>query len=387
VLNPTRRDAGTPIKLDLVVAGTTEGVLMVESEAQELSEDDHAGRVMFGHQQFQPVIQAIIKLAETAAKEPWDDPVASYDQGPQGRGHGQVWCRAAGSLGHQAEAGATTPLAPCAEGRVRSIERYRCRRKPAWPCLQEARNPTSCASTSSKTGKRIDGRDGKTVRPIVSEVACCRAPTARPCSPVVKHRRSWLPRSAPVRTSRSLTRSKANTVKPSCCTTTSRPTRSVKLAAWAAPAAAKSATASWHGAPCARCCRAKEDFPYTVRIVSEITESNGSSSMATVCGSSLSLMDAGVPLESLAGIAMGLIKEGERFAVLSDIMGDEDHLGDMDFKVAGTWKRHHLAADGHQDHLDHPGDHGNRTGSGQGRAFAHSGEMSQGADGGPRWRQ
>jgi polyribonucleotide nucleotidyltransferase len=98
----------------------------------------------------------------------------------------------------------------------------------------------------------------------------------------------------------------------------------------------------------------KEDFPYTIRVVSEITESNGSSSMATVCGSSLAMMDAGVPLaRPVAGIAMGLIKEGKDFAVLSDILGDEDHLGDMDFKVAGTEERHHRAADGHQDHRHH----------------------------------
>ncbi len=106
----------------------------------------------------------------------------------------------------------------------------------------------------------------------------------------------------------------------------------------------------------------KESFPYTVRVVSEITELNGSSSMATVCGASLSLMDAGVPLaRPVAGIAMGLIKEADGFAVLSDILGDEDHLGDMDFKVAGTDRRRHRAADGHQDHLDHRGDHAHRA--------------------------
>ena len=107
---------------------------------------------------------------------------------------------------------------------------------------------------------------------------------------------------------------------------------------------------------------AKDEFPYTIRVVSEITESNGSSSMATVCGSSLALMDAGVPLKRpTAGIAMGLILEDKRFAVLSDILGDEDHLGDMDFKVAGTEQRHHLAADGHQDRRHHRGDHEGRA--------------------------
>ena len=109
----------------------------------------------------------------------------------------------------------------------------------------------------------------------------------------------------------------------------------------------------------------KAGFPYTIRVVSEITESNGSSSMATVCGGSLALMDAGVPLQrAVAGIAMGLILEGKKFAVLSDILGDEDHLGDMDFKVAGTRNRRHLAADGHQDHRHHRGDHERRAQSG-----------------------
>jgi polyribonucleotide nucleotidyltransferase len=122
----------------------------------------------------------------------------------------------------------------------------------------------------------------------------------------------------------------------------------------------------------------KDSFPYTIRVVSEITESNGSSSMATVCGTSLALMDAGVPLaRPVAGIAMGLIKEDERFAVLSDILGDEDHLGDMDFKVAGTEERHHRAADGHQDHLDHRGDHEGRLGQAKDGRLHILGEMNK----------
>ena len=127
-------------------------------------------------------------------------------------------------------------------------------------------------------------------------------------------------------------------------------------------------------------CRRRRTSPTRIRIVSEITESNGSSSMATVCGASLALMDAGVPLpRPVAGIAMGLIKEGDGFAVLSDILGDEDHLGDMDFKVAGTETRRHRAADGHQDHLDHRGDHADRARPGQGRPPAHPGRDGQGA--------
>ncbi len=124
----------------------------------------------------------------------------------------------------------------------------------------------------------------------------------------------------------------------------------------------------------------KEEFPYTIRVVSEITESNGSSSMATVCGTSLALMDAGVPLKRpTAGIAMGLILEDKRYAVLSDILGDEDHLGDMDFKVAGTERRRHLAADGHQDRRHHRRDHEGRARPGQGRPPAHPRRDGEGA--------
>ena len=127
------------------------------------------------------------------------------------------------------------------------------------------------------------------------------------------------------------------------------------------------------------------EFPYTIRVVSEITESNGSSSMATVCGASLALMDAGVPLKRpTAGIAMGLILEGERFAVLSDILGDEDHLGDMDFKVAGTEHGRHLLADGHQDRRHHREDHEGRARPGEGRPSAYPPRNGQGADQRPR---
>ena len=128
------------------------------------------------------------------------------------------------------------------------------------------------------------------------------------------------------------------------------------------------------------CCRRKEEFGYSMRVVSEITESNGSSSMASVCGGCLALMDAGVPIKAhVAGIAMGLIKEGNRFAVLTDILGDEDHLGDMDFKVAGTDERHHRAADGHQDPGHHQGDHEGRAGRRPRKARLHIlGKMKRG---------
>ena len=122
------------------------------------------------------------------------------------------------------------------------------------------------------------------------------------------------------------------------------------------------------------------DFPYTIRIVSEILESNGSSSMASVCGGSLAMMDAGVPIRgAVAGVAMGLIKEGKKYAILTDILGTEDHLGDMDFKVAGTRERHHVHPDGHQDRGPRPPDHEGSAGAGQGRPPAHPRRDEQGA--------
>ena len=128
-----------------------------------------------------------------------------------------------------------------------------------------------------------------------------------------------------------------------------------------------------------------EEFPYTIRVLSDITESNGSSSMATVCGGCLALMDAGVPIKRpVSGIAMGLILEGKDFAVISDILGDEDHLGDMDFKVAGTERGHHLAADGHQDRRHHRGDHAGRARPGQCRPRPHPRRDGQGARPYPR---
>ncbi len=335
VLNP-KLDELPNSKLDLVVAGTVEGVLMVESEAKELSEDVMLGAVMFGHRAFQPVIQAIIELAEAAPRSLGICPKAGR-RPPRSK---------------RACAMRSPPISPppMRSERSRRARTSSTRPRPRSPNSSATRpnarsrasssrssRRTSCAAPSS-TARRAS--TGATPRPCArsrSRSACCRAPTARRSSPAARPRRSSWRRSAPARTSRSSTRSKANTARTSCCTTTSRPMRPARPAAWALPGGARSATASSPGARSIRLLPEKEKFPYTIRVVSEITESNGSSSMATVCGASLSLMDAGVPLpRPVAGIAMGLIKEKDKFAVLSDILGDEDHLGDMDFKVAGT---------------------------------------------------
>ena len=231
------------------------------------------------------------------------------------------------------------------------------------------------------TGKRIDGRDTKTVRPIVAEVGVL--PRAHGSALFTRgETQALVVATLGTGQDEQIIDALEGEYREHFMLHYNFPPYSVGEARphGLARAAARSATASSPGARCVRCCRSKDKFPYTIRIVSEITESNGSSSMASVCGGSLSLMDAGVPLERpVAGIAMGLIKEGERFAVLSDILGDEDHLGDMDFKVAGTEQRHHRAADGHQDHLDHRGDHEGRARPGEGRPPAHPGRDGQGA--------
>ena len=336
VLNPTAEQM-TTTGLDLVVAGTTEGVLMVESEAQELSEAVMLGAVTFGHERFQPVIQAIIELAEHAAKEPWELPEPAAET-VQLRGRVDELARAALAEAYQerqkqvrhekvsaAKKAATEALA--AEGSDPD------KAKP----LLKALEADVVRAAILDTGLRIDGRDTKTVRPIVAEVGV-------------------LPRA---HGSALFTRGETQAL---CVATLGTgqdeqvidalegerrehfllhynfPPYSVGEAGRMGSPGRREIG---HGKLAWRAIRpvlpSKDRFPYTLRVVSEITESNGSSSMATVCGGSLALMDAGVPLtRPVAGIAMGLIKEDRGFAVLSDILGDEDHLGDMDFKVAGT---------------------------------------------------
>ena len=340
VLNP-HLDEMPESKLDLVVAGTVDAVLMVESEAQELPEDMMLGAVMFGHRSFQPVIDAIIKLAEVAAKEPRDH-VARRSLPTSSR---RCWGCAEADLrdaykntDKQARYGAVD----AAKAKVKAHFAPAGEEEPKWSSEQVA---TVFKELQGKivrwnildTGSRIDGRDLKTVRPIVSEVGI-------------------LPRT---HGSALFTRGETQAIVVATLGTGEDEQyvdaltgmyKETFLLHYNFPPYSVGETGRMgspgrreigHGKLAWRAIRPMlpepEQFPYTLRVVSEITESNGSSSMATVCGTSLALMDAGVPLaKPVAGIAMGLIKEGERFAVLSDILGDEDHLGDMDFKVAGT---------------------------------------------------
>ena len=337
VLNPTM-DAVDGSALDLVVAGTREGVLMVESEAQELTEEVMLGAVVFGHTGFQPVIDAIIDLAEECAKEPWDLPAPAYDRAA-------VKAKLRETVGADVEAAYTETVK-----QVR-YEKIGAAKAKALEALAESFEPQAIATEFKeleadilrgavlKTGRRIDGRDTKTVRPIVSEVGVL--PRAHGSALFTRgETQALVVTTLGTSQDEQIIDALEGEYREHFMLHYNFPPYSVGEAGRMGSPGRREIG---HGKLAWRAIHPllpkKEDFPYTLRVVSEVTESNGSSSMATVCGTSLSLMDAGAPLpRPVAGIAMGLIKEDDGFAVLSDILGDEDHLGDMDFKVAGTEK-------------------------------------------------
>jgi len=339
VLNP-QIDEMSESQLDLVVAGTQDAVLMVESEAKELSEDIMLGAVMFGHRHFQPVIEAIIKLAEKAAKEPRElavadtaalekemraliekDLRAAYAIPEKVERHKAIDAAKERVMGHFCPADVAEPkyLALQVAGVFKDLEAKIVR----WNILDN--------------GNRIDGRDVKTVRPINCEVGVL--PRTHGSALFTRgETQALVVATLGTGEDEQFVDALQGTYKETFLLHYNFPPFSVgETGRLGAPGRREIG----HGKLAWRAIHPvlppHTEFPYTIRVVSEITESNGSSSMATVCGTSLSLMDAGVPLKRpTAGIAMGLIKEEERFAVLSDILGDEDHLGDMDFKVAGT---------------------------------------------------
>jgi polyribonucleotide nucleotidyltransferase len=338
ILNPTL--AHVPVsKLNLVVAGTAEGVLMVESEAHELSEAQMLDAVMFGHSQFQPVINAIIDLAEDCAKEPWE----LSPEDPQ-----------KGKLVERLQELATSDLKSAYSTKEKTLrhEKVGVVKKQTIEALKEEGFPETLATTEFKeleknlvrgeilkSGTRIDGRDTKTVRQIVSEVGLL--PRTHGSALFTRgDTQALVVATLGTGQDEQIIDALEGEYKENFLLHYNFPPYSVgETGRLGGPGRREVG----HGKLAWRALHplmpSKEKFPYTVRVVSEITESDGSSSMATVCGSSLALMDAGVPLDRpVAGIAMGLIKEGKEFAVLSDIIGDEDHLGDMDFKVAGTDK-------------------------------------------------
>ncbi len=336
VLNP-QIDEMPNSKLDLVVAGTTEGVLMVESEAQELSEEVMLGAVMFGHSAFQEVIQAIIALAEACAKDPWDMPAPNQHEETVKRRLREVAGEAV-RTGYR-ETAKQMRHEKLDAAKKAALEALVAEELPADVVAREFKELESDIVRGSilDTGRRIDGRDLVTVRPIVSEVGVL--PRAHGSALFTRgETQAIVVTTLGTGQDEQIIDALAGEYREHFLLHYNFPPYSVGEAGRMGSPGRREIG---HGKLAWRAIRPlmpeKEKFPYTIRVVSEITESNGSSSMATVCGSSLSLMDAGVPLtRAVAGIAMGLIKEGERYAVLSDILGDEDHLGDMDFKVAGT---------------------------------------------------
>jgi polyribonucleotide nucleotidyltransferase len=336
ILNPTGDQMKTS-ELELVLAGTSEGVLMVESEAQELSEEVMLGAVDFGHKAFQPVIAAIIELAEHAAKEPWPLPEKSVEEL---------------SLAARVDALGRAGIAEAYQEKVKQARHDKvsaAKKAAAAALVAEGLDPEKAKGVFHdleadvvrnailETGIRIDGRDTRTVRPIIAEVGIL--PRAHGSALFTRgETQAFCVATLGTGQDEQVVDSLLGEYRERFMLHYNFPPYSVGEAGRMGSPGRREVG---HGKLAWRAVHPllpeKDRFPYTLRVVSEITESNGSSSMATVCGTSLALMDAGVPLKRpVAGIAMGLIKEDRGFAVLSDILGDEDHLGDMDFKVAGT---------------------------------------------------
>ncbi len=336
ILNP-RQEELEESDLDLVVAGTRDGVLMVESQANELDEEVMLGSVVYAHEQIQPVIDMIIRMAEGCAKDAWDLPAA-----PEGQDE----------LLEVLKDRAEKPLrdAYTITAKQERMEAVGVVKSDLMTALAEEEKDVDMAASLFKklekdvvrgnilkTGKRIDGRDTSTVRPIESEVGVL----DRSHGSALFTRgetQALVVTTLGTGQDEQIIDAIEGEYRRNFMLHYNFPPYSVGEAGRMGSPGRREIG---HGKLAWRAIRPlmpdHEDFPYTVRIVSEVTESNGSSSMATVCGSSMALMDAGVPLKRpCAGIAMGLIKEEDEFAVLSDILGDEDHLGDMDFKVAGT---------------------------------------------------
>ncbi len=340
VLNPTTDELKTSI-LDLVVAGTQDAVLMVESEAKELSEEIMLGAVMFGHKHFQPVIEAIIRLAEKAAKEPRNFKPADHSA-----------CEKAVLKIAEKDLRKAYKITAKAE-RYKAVDAVKAKVVEALVSSEPDGKKTfskeevggQFKEAQAKIvrwnilddGIRIDGRDVKTVRQIVAETGFL--PRTHGSALFTRgETQALVVATLGTADDEQFIDALDGTYKETFLLHYNFPPYSVGEAGRMGSPGRREIG---HGKLAWRAVHpmlpTKEEFPYTLRVVSEITESNGSSSMATVCGTSLALMDAGAPLKApVAGIAMGLILEGKRFAVLSDILGDEDHLGDMDFKVAGT---------------------------------------------------
>jgi len=344
VLNPTMSQLKESSKLNLVVAGTEQGVMMVESEALELSEDIMLGGVVYGHEQMQAAIQAVHELAEVAGKPAWEWKAAPKNESLIGR------------VAELAEASLREAFS-MKQKQARNARLQEIRKKVAEQLDAEAKqigveiDPHELKdiyfNLESKIVRgqildgepRIDGRDTRTVRPISVRVGVL--PRTHGSALFTRGETQALV-TVTLGTGRDeqIIDALAGEYRERFMMHYNMPPYATGETGRIGPSKRREIG---HGRLAKRALvgllPTQEDFGYSIRVVSEITESNGSSSMASVCGGSLALMDSGVPIKAhVAGIAMGLIKEGNRFAVLSDILGDEDHLGDMDFKVAGTDK-------------------------------------------------
>ncbi len=336
ILNPTAEQMKDS-QLDLVVAGTADGVLMVESEAHELPEDVMLGAVTFGHQAFQPVIEAIIELAERAAREPWQLPEPSEEAKSLAARLDALARPAVTEAYHEKDKQARHEKLETAK--AKALETIVAEGLDAEKVLALFKDLEADIVRNAilDTGHRIDGRDTRTVRPIIAEVGVL--PRAHGSALFTRgETQALVVATLGTGQDEQIVDALEGEYRENFMLHYNFPPYSVGEAGRMGSPGRREIG---HGKLAWRAIHPllpdKEKFPYTMRVVAEITESNGSSSMATVCGSSLALMDAGVPLRRpVAGIAMGLIKEDRGFAVLSDILGDEDHLGDMDFKVAGT---------------------------------------------------
>ncbi|MCC6863925.1 MAG: polyribonucleotide nucleotidyltransferase [Rhodobacteraceae bacterium] len=341
VLNPSIDDLQSlrnspDQRLDLVIAGTKDAVMMVESEAYELTEEEMLGAVKFGHAAMQPVIDLIIDLAEVAAKEPFNFEASDYSAlYAKVKVAGETQMRAAFAIKDKQErtnaisAAVATIKDAMSEEDLADINLGSAIKKLESSILR---------GDIINGGARIDGRDNKTVRPIVSETGVL--PRTHGSSLFTRgETQALVVTTLGTGEDEQIIDALHGNSRSNFLLHYNFPPYSVgEVGRVGSPGRREIG----HGKLAWRALQAvlpaSTDFPYTIRVVSEITESNGSSSMATVCGASLSMMDAGVPLKApVAGVAMGLILEEDgRWAVLTDILGDEDHLGDMDFKVAGT---------------------------------------------------
>jgi len=341
VLNPAMDDM-TQLRLkpeqrlDLVIAGTKDAVMMVESEAYELTEEEMLGAVVFGHEQMQPVIDLIMDFAEDSAKEPFDFTPPDYSAlYAKVKTAGETLMRAAFALRDKQER--TSAIAASVAAIIAKMSDEDQADPNLYPAIKQLESAVLRGDVV-KHGTRIDGRDTKTVRPITCETGIL--PRTHGSALFTRGETQGLVvTTLGTGEDEQIIDALNGNYRSNFMLHYNFPPYSVgEVGRVGSPGRREIG----HGKLAWRALQAvlpaATDFPYTIRVVSEITESNGSSSMASVCGGSLSMMDAGVPLKApVAGVAMGLILEDDgNYAVLTDILGDEDHLGDMDFKVAGT---------------------------------------------------